>query len=131
MLKQGEKRGGNTFGIDSSESYYCMAGHLPMVSKTQLLTNVPGYILTTTWYHAVNDEVFNEWSDLTHELIHEALEKKGLSHPFIYMNDAQGHQKVFAGYGQKELKRLKQVREKYDPQRLWKKGLVGGFKIPE
>ena len=31
MLKRGEKNGGNTFGIDSSESYYC---ELPLLSCT-------------------------------------------------------------------------------------------------
>jgi len=73
----------------------------------------------------------NGWADQTNELIYEALGQKRLSHPFIYMNDAHGYQDAFAGYGQKEVKRLKKIREQYDPERLWKKGLVGGFKIPE
>ncbi|RPB28700.1 FAD-binding domain-containing protein [Terfezia boudieri ATCC MYA-4762] len=112
MLKQGEKRGGNTFGINSSQSYYW-------------------YIITVTWFDPKYDEIMNEWSDLTSELTYEALGKKGLSHPFIYMNDAHGNQDAFAGYGQREMKRLKKIREQYDPKRLWKKGLVGGYKIPE
>lgn len=87
--------------------------------------------MTTTWFDPKYDEIMNGWSDQTNELIYEALGKKGLSHPFIYMNDAHGYQDVFAGYGQKEVKRLKKIREQYDPERLWKKGLVGGYKIPE
>lgn len=73
----------------------------------------------------------NTWSDETGEIISEKLGEKGLAHPFIYINDAQGYQNVFGSYGKKELERLKKIRNKYDPQRLWKKGLVGGFKIPE
>lgn len=73
----------------------------------------------------------NKWSDDTLELMHEKLGKKDLAHKFIYMNDAAGYQDVFAGYGDKELKKLKKIRNAYDPERLWKKGLVGGYKVPE
>ena len=79
----------------------------------------------------MHDKIMHQWIEETRGLIDKKLGKKGLSHPFIYMNDAHGDQDPFNGYGGQELKRLKKVRDQYDSDRLWKKGLVGGFKIAE
>ncbi|KAI5787707.1 hypothetical protein DFH27DRAFT_222679 [Peziza echinospora] len=117
-LKYGESRyGGNTFGIDSSKSYFW-------------------YILTTSWGGAQFDAPVNAWAEETLRLIDAELTKKKLSHPFIYLNDASKEQegtggKVIERYGKEELKKLKKIRNVFDPKRLWKKGLVGGYKVPE
>ncbi|KAF8477450.1 hypothetical protein BDZ91DRAFT_709282 [Kalaharituber pfeilii] len=93
MLKYGETRhGGNAFGVSSDTSYYW-------------------YIITTSWTYPQHDDVMNTWSDETIEVMHEALGKEGLAHPFVYLNDVNRYQDVFATYGQGQLARLKRVRD--------------------
>lgn len=52
-----------------------------------------------------------------------------LYHPFIYQNYAHGSQDVFAGYGEKNGKRLREIREKYDPEGVFSKLQLGRFKL--
>lgn len=55
--------------------------------------------------------------------------RKRLDHPFIYINYAGPDQDVQAGYGRDNLRRLRQVREKYDPRGFWKRNWPGYHKL--
>jgi hypothetical protein len=50
--------------------------------------------------------------------------------PFVYLNNAGGVQDVFANYDATNLGQLIAIRDKYDPAHIYRKQLVGGFKIP-
>ena len=52
-----------------------------------------------------------------------------LGFPFLYQNYAAAEQKVFAGYGQSNWKRLREISLKYDPDRVWQKLQPGYFKL--
>lgn len=108
---------GNTFGLKQGESqcWYC---------------------LSIGWKNAGEDEAANKWAAEFGNALVTELGKKGLlsndGRGFEYMNDAQGGQDVFSKYGKKELKKLREVRDKYDPRGevFGKNGLAkGGFKF--
>lgn len=52
----------------------------------------------------------------------------GLSR-YIYLNDADKGQLVFESYGQESVKRLQDIREKYDPNRVFTDLMPGGWKV--
>jgi len=53
----------------------------------------------------------------------------GLHHPFVYSNYANQTQDVFAGYGKKNRKRLRDIQKKYDPEGVFSKLQPGYFKL--
>jgi hypothetical protein len=54
----------------------------------------------------------------------------GFYHPYTYLNYADVRQDVFAGYGQENRQRLREVQEKWDPEGVFGKRLnPGGFKV--
>jgi hypothetical protein len=59
-----------------------------------------------------------------------ALAKEmGVHHRFIYQNYANQTQDVFAGYGDKNRKRLMEVQKKYDPEGLFARLQPGYFRL--
>lgn len=50
----------------------------------------------------------------------------GLLHRFVYQNYADITQDVFAGYGEKNREKLREVQKRWDPQGVFK-GLVSGY----
>jgi len=106
---------GNSFGLKSGEA--------------QLW-----YTFSIGWGNPADDAAVDAWAkELGDTLENEFRAKEMLPNDgrsFRYMNDAQGGQDVFSAYGPKELKKLKEIREKYDPegQVFGKNGLAsGGF----
>ena len=108
---------GNTFGLKQGESqlWHC---------------------LSIGWENAEEDEAANKWAAEFGDTLGKALGKNGLlpndGRGFLYMNDAQSGQDVYSTYGKKELQKLREVRDKYDPRGkvFGKNGLdKGGFKF--
>ena len=59
------------------------------------------------------------------------LDAKKLRVPYIYMNDADAGQPVFQGYPSENVARLQQIREKYDPQKVYTNLMPGGWKVAD
>lgn len=49
--------------------------------------------------------------------------------PYLYLNDADGDQDVFAGYGQDNVRIMQAIRSKYDPGNVYTDQMPGGFKV--
>lgn len=49
--------------------------------------------------------------------------------PFVYLSDAQKGESVFPAYGEANLKRLKSIRDFYDPEMVYTKLMPGGDKV--
>ena len=56
--------------------------------------------------------------------------KMGLFNKYIYMNYAQPKDQVVATYGADNVRFLKQVSKKYDPDGVFQRLVPGGFKLP-
>lgn len=75
------------------------------------------------------DDEVAEWIKSVNVEIERKLEEiDGLSR-YIYLNDADKDQKVFESYGTESLERLRTVREKYDPERVFTDLMPGGWKV--
>ena len=81
------------------------------------------------WKSAEYNDAVNAWLKDTTEAINEATKAAGLFDSFNYMGDAAGWQEVYAGYGEANVERLRNVSREYDPERVFQTLLPGGFKI--
>jgi len=60
----------------------------------------------------------------------EKAKALGLYYPFIYMNDAGAGQQPFPLYGKgKSIGKMRQIRQKYDPQGVLQSLEASGFKL--
>lgn len=53
----------------------------------------------------------------------------GAFHPYIYMNYASERQDVFAGYGDENRRKLREIQMKYDKDDVFRRLQAGYFKV--
>ncbi|KAK2782714.1 hypothetical protein FQN53_009639 [Emmonsiellopsis sp. PD_33] len=111
FIEQGVKKGGNPQGVDASKApYFWMVQNF-------------------SWGSSDNDKLISEaCASITAE-INTKLEATGQKAKYQYMNDAGEGQQVFQNYGPGNLAKLKEIRQKYDPDRLFTDALEGGWKV--
>ena len=62
----------------------------------------------------------------------ERLSKqRGLDVPFIFANDSSRDQNPIASYGEGNVRKLKEIAEKYDPGRVFQEQQCGGFLLKD
>lgn len=54
---------------------------------------------------------------------------RGLADRFLYLNDADEFQDVFASYGSENVRFLQKVKKVYDPEGVFEKLMPGGYKV--
>lgn len=109
------KRGGNALGLASEDS--------------------PLNIVLQSWQWSNSSDdalVYSKLEDLITAGENLAQEMK-VYHPYKYINYAEEWQDVFSGLGEKNLKSLRKVQRKYDPEEIFTKGGLGDgyFKLNE
>ncbi|OTA55078.1 Glucooligosaccharide oxidase [Hypoxylon sp. EC38] len=89
---------------------------------------------THQWWTTLVDWVKEEDDDAARSAAIDTVEQwkklsqeRGLSLPFLFMNDAARDQNPIAGYGTDNVKKLKEVSQKYDSNRLFQTQQNGGF----
>jgi hypothetical protein len=63
------------------------------------------------------------------EQIDEYAKEHGTVHRYRYINYCGSWQKPFEGYGRDNLEFMRYVSNKYDPEGLFQRGCVGGFRL--
>lgn len=82
-----------------------------------------------TWASEDDDAAIDEFLAEADAKIGQKLrEVDGIS-DFIFLNDADKGQKVFESYGSSNLRRLQEIRNRYDPNRVYTDLMPGGFKV--
>lgn len=112
FLRQGYLKGGNPHGLESSKGPYFWS-----VLQLACEDNDEHYAVLHEFAEHFISEVTNE------------LKARGLFAEYIYMNDAGEGQKVFKSYGRQNLKKLRAIREKYDPLKVYSNLMPGGWKV--
>ncbi|KAF2495883.1 FAD binding domain protein [Lophium mytilinum] len=94
-------------------------------------TNDPLVIVsfTVNWDESPDDELVKTTTRRTIEQIEAVAAANGTGHPFRYLNYCAEWQKPFEGYGKENWEFLRQVSREYDPEGLFQRGCVGGFKL--
>ncbi|KAJ8068118.1 hypothetical protein OCU04_003690 [Sclerotinia nivalis] len=84
---------------------------------------------TVNWQKDEDDEQLHAATRRSIEEIERIASKNGTSHPWRYLNYCANWQRPFEGYGEENLRFLQEVSRIYDPEGLFQKGCVGGFKL--
>ncbi|KAK2610729.1 hypothetical protein N8I77_004135 [Diaporthe amygdali] len=84
---------------------------------------------SVSWSDAANDAEIEEWLVSADAAMDEALQKINGTSQYLYLNDADAGQAVFESYGKESVDRLKEIREKYDPNKVYTELMPGGFKV--
>ncbi|GKT59420.1 FAD binding domain-containing protein [Colletotrichum tofieldiae] len=111
FIQQGIAKGGNPQGVDPAKAPYFW-----------IVENV-------TWQEAKDDETAKAFADVVTADIEAGLEAKGVAGGYLYLNDAGKGQKIFQSYPAANLAKLKAIRTKYDPLRIYTNLLTGGWKV--
>ncbi|KAK2034488.1 FAD binding domain-containing protein [Colletotrichum zoysiae] len=111
FIQQGIAQGGNPQGVDPSKAPYFW-----------IVENL-------TWQEAEDDEAVMLFANAVTTDMEAGLEARGVAGGYLYLNDAGKGQKVFQSYPAASLARLKAIRTKYDPLRIYTNLLVGGWKV--
>ncbi|ROT42886.1 putative oxidoreductase [Sodiomyces alkalinus F11] len=86
-------------------------------------------VLNAAWGSAADDATVNAAArSLIDSLISDAQDLDAYD-PFIYLNYAASWQDPIASYGSANVARLRRVRARYDPLKLFTKNVPGGFKL--
>ncbi|GME64775.1 putative FAD dependent oxidoreductase [Neofusicoccum parvum] len=88
-------------------------------------------IQTYTWSDAADDTVVEGFAERWAGEMGARLEAEGWAEGGLYLNDAERWQNVFASYGEGNLRRLKEVREEYDPEMVFTRLMPGGWKVAD
>jgi len=86
-------------------------------------------MFAVNWDESRDDGFVKSTLRQTTERIDAAARARGTDHPWRYLNNCAEWQRPFEGYGQENLRFLQDVSKRYDPDGLFQKGCVGGFKL--
>ncbi|KAI8218263.1 Bifunctional solanapyrone synthase [Colletotrichum sp. SAR 10_77] len=112
FIEQGISRGGpNPQGVDPAKAPYFWV------------------VENLSWQDAKDDAAARGFAETVTADIEAALEAKGVAGGYLYLNDAGKGQRIFQTYPAANLARLKAIRTKYDPLRIYTNLLVGGWKV--
>lgn len=84
---------------------------------------------TVNWDERRDDEFVKTTTRRTIEQIDAVAVVNKSSHRYRYLNYCAEWQRPFEGYGEDNLQFLQQVSRRYDPEGLFQRGCVGGFKL--
>lgn len=84
---------------------------------------------SVSWSDAADDAAIEEWLVSADAAMEEQLAKINGTNRYLYLNDADAGQDVFRSYGKESVDRLKEIRAKYDPDRVYTDLMPGGFKV--
>ncbi|KAI3336899.1 FAD-binding domain-containing protein [Xylariaceae sp. AK1471] len=112
VLRNTRKNGGNPLGLEGDEPRLLVA-------------------IVVSWSDAADDEkvdaMTRQFIDCLRDMAGDELCDCG--DKYIYMNYASQDQGVLASYGSENLRRLKQIAEKYDPNKVFQRLLPGYHKL--
>ena len=86
-------------------------------------------VFTNNWDKSQDDDFVEAVTRRVIEQIDAAAAENRTSHRYRYLNYCAEWQKPFESYGEENWGFMKEVSKKYDPDRLFQKACIGGFKL--
>lgn len=111
FVEAGYKNGGNPMGLDASR------GTVSWISQS------------LSWKNAADESRVKLAQRTAKNAYMSWAEAHGLADQFLYLNDADEFQDVFASYGSENQRFLKKVKKVYDPEGVFEKLMPGGYKV--
>ncbi|KAI1878936.1 hypothetical protein JX265_003113 [Neoarthrinium moseri] len=109
-VEAGRSQGGNALGLEA-------------VNQTWV-------IMDSGWWFSDDDEPIHRATQDIVDSIENAPKEEGQYVEYIFINDADWDQDVIGHYGTSNVKRLKMVQDQYDPDHVFQRLVLGGFKLP-
>lgn len=81
------------------------------------------------WNGAEQDNFFQSTGNSLISDLNDYAKSIGKSNPFIYLDYAYKTQNPLEGYGEVNVKKIRDTAKKYDPQGVFQTMVPGGFKI--
>ncbi|PWY83398.1 FAD binding domain protein [Aspergillus heteromorphus CBS 117.55] len=85
--------------------------------------------LSFTWASSQDDAYVGSVTRGIIEKIDAVANAKGTGHPYRFLNYCEKWQRPLEGYGEENLRLLRRVAGEYDPDGLFQRGCIGGFKL--
>jgi len=82
-----------------------------------------------SWTDPADDAKIYAFAKSVTEVIEAKLSAAGQASQYHYMNDAGLGQEIFQNYGAGNLAKLKSIRAKYDPLKVYTNLMSGGWKV--
>jgi len=82
-----------------------------------------------SWTNPADDARINTFAAKITEIIETKLSAANQQAKYHYMNDAGSGQEIFQNYGPGNLAKLKAIRAKYDPKKVYTNLMPGGWKV--
>lgn len=82
-----------------------------------------------SWQASTDDAAAVSFAESVTAQLEKSLSSKGVAGHYLYLNDAGPGQPVFERYPPANLARLKAIRWKYDPLKIYTNLLAGGWKV--
>lgn len=82
-----------------------------------------------SWSNASDDNRVKEFTEKLTRVMDEKLTAANQKARYQYLNDAGLGQEIFQTYPPENLEKLKQIREKYDSNRVFTDLMPGGWKV--
>lgn len=121
-------KGSNTQGLTDKDDL--LREHLPPKFR-RLFANITSSVLNlfVYWKDPADDKAINEALHKTIDTSTQLSQRRGLFYPWKYANYALPDQKVYDSYGAANVKKLREIKAKYDPKKVFDKFWSGGFKL--
>lgn len=88
------------------------------------------FLISAAWSDAAHDQQVYSAAAILVENIENKAKSLAAYAPFVYANYAAPWQDVIQSYGTENVRKLRRLRDKVDPQHFFTNKLKGGFKIP-
>ncbi|KAH9905907.1 hypothetical protein F4778DRAFT_683233 [Xylariomycetidae sp. FL2044] len=111
LLDKTATAGGNSLGIDPLDG--------PLMS----------ILILSFWQNKGDDDSIHSTFKGVIEAVDKDAVKRGTAVPYKYMNYAAPFQDPIGSYGEENKAKLQATSEKYDPEGLFQKAVVGGWKL--
>jgi len=86
-------------------------------------------ILDISYTREADDQAVKEYGRSLTDVIKQDLKKLNALDPFLYLNYAAPYQDPLSSYGERNLRRLRQIATKFDSQGTFQYQVPGGFKL--
>lgn len=87
------------------------------------------FVVSASWLRPEDDHLVTSAAQKLIAKIDDATRKEGLYHPFKYLNYTASWQDPIGSYGDENMRRLRSVSRRYDPQGMFQEQHPGGFKL--
>ena len=105
-----------------------------MNAKANDLTNSlssTGMVENLSWSNPSDDHRINKFTERVTSEIDKKLTAANQKARYQYINDAGKGQEIFQTYPPENLQKLQQIRDKYDPNRVFTDLMPGGWKVAD